>query len=145
MLGLIALGVVVVVGAVQSGVLEDYQLDRFRAFTNPDVDPHGRRLQHHPGADRDRLRRADRHRACSTARRPPGKFVPEQQTDFIFTVAGEELGFARRGAGIVLLLGLRAVARAAASPADRRDLFGRLVAAGVVVLVRVPGRSRTSG
>jgi rod shape determining protein RodA len=59
-----------------------------------------------------------------------GNFVPEQQTDFVFTVAGEELGFA--GAGLIVgLLGvvlLRAwwIARGAA------DLFGRIVGAGVV-------------
>jgi rod shape determining protein RodA len=31
-----------------------------------------------------------------------GRFVPEQQTDFIFTVAGETLGFA--GSSLILIL-----------------------------------------
>ena len=59
-----------------------------------------------------------------------GKFVPEQQTDFVFTVAGEELGLVGARAlillfGLVLWRGLRIALQA-------EDLFGRLVAAGVV-------------
>ena len=60
-----------------------------------------------------------------------GNFVPSAQTDFIFTVAGEELGFVGC-AVIVALLGIvvfRAVR--AASLAD--DMFGMLVASGVAV------------
>ena len=56
-------------------------------------------------------------------------FVPEQQTDFIFTVAGEELGLV--GAAIlILLLGL-VIWRALSIAAHSDDLFGRLAAAGV--------------
>ena len=50
--------------------------------------------------------------------------MPEQQTDFVFTVAGEELGFVG-AAAIILLLGRDLVASAAASPATPTDLFGR--------------------
>jgi cell division protein FtsW (lipid II flippase) len=39
-----------------------------------------------------------------------GRFVPEQQTDFIFTVAGEELGFL--GCGFILILYLTVLMRA---------------------------------
>ena len=56
-------------------------------------------------------------------------YVPEQQTDFVFTVAGEELGLVGAG-GIILLFGLllwRTLRLAGRSP----DLFGRLVAGGV--------------
>ncbi len=60
-----------------------------------------------------------------------GNFVPEQQTDFIFSVAGEELGFVGAIAiiillGIVLLRALRIASRA-------DDLFGLLVAAGIAI------------
>ena len=39
----------------QLGMLDEYQIDRFAAFANPEPRPGGRRLQHQPGADRDRL------------------------------------------------------------------------------------------
>jgi rod shape determining protein RodA len=58
-----------------------------------------------------------------------GGFVPEQQTDFVFSVAGEEFGLVGAGAIIALFLllcwrGLR-IARDA-------DDAGRLLAVGVV-------------
>jgi len=60
-----------------------------------------------------------------------GNFVPSQQTDFIFTVAGEELGFV--GAiTIVFLLGV-VIVRALRIAARADDLFGLLVASGIAV------------
>ena len=60
-----------------------------------------------------------------------GSYVPAQSTDFIFTVAGQELGFV--GAiVIVALLGVVVVrALRIASRAD--DQFGMLIAAGVAI------------
>ena len=60
-----------------------------------------------------------------------GNFVPAQQTDFIFTVAGEELGFV--GAiVIVFLLGV-VIVRALRIAARADDQFGMLVASGIAV------------
>ena len=60
-------------------------------------------------------------------------FVPEHATDFIFTVIGEELGFA----GSLLLLALFALllGTGMAVVAAARDKFGVLVAAGVVAMI----------
>ena len=58
-----------------------------------------------------------------------GNFVPSQQTDFIFTVAGEELGFVGT-ITIVVLLGI-VVVRALRIATRADDLFGLLVASGV--------------
>ena len=65
-----------------------------------------------------------------------GRFIPEQQTDFVFTVAGEELGLLG-GGSIIALVGRGAVARAADRLARRRRLRppGR---GGRRQLVRVP-------
>ena len=60
-----------------------------------------------------------------------GNFVPSQQTDFIFTVAGEELGFV--GAiVIVFLLGV-VIVRALRIATRADDLFGLLVASGIAM------------
>ena len=111
------------------GLLEDYQVDRFTAFMDPDADPRG------AGYNARQARIAVGSgglfgKGLFQGEQTGGHFVPEQQTDFIFPVAGEELGFVG-GAVIVLLLGvvlwrgLRIATRAA-------DLFGTLVATGVV-------------
>jgi len=60
-----------------------------------------------------------------------GNFVPSVQTDFIFTVAGEELGFVGSAAIVVLLAVIIFRAIRAAQIAD--DMFGMLVAAGVAI------------
>ena len=60
-----------------------------------------------------------------------GNFVPSVQTDFIFTVAGEELGFAGC-AVIVFLLGV-VIFRAIRIAAVTDDMFGMLVASGVAI------------
>ena len=60
-----------------------------------------------------------------------GQFVPEQKTDFVFTVAGEEFGFV--GCAIIIAL-LGIVLWRTLSIAQRcEDRFGTLVCVGVVV------------
>jgi rod shape determining protein RodA len=60
-----------------------------------------------------------------------GSFVPSVQTDFIFTVAGEELGFA--GCAVIVALLAFIVFRAIRAAQLADDMFGMLVAAGVAV------------
>ena len=60
-----------------------------------------------------------------------GQFVPEQKTDFVFTVAGEELGFVGC-AVIILLLGL-VLWRSLSIAQKSSDRFGTLVCVGVVI------------
>src|ERR687892_707605 len=60
-------------------------------------------------------------------------FVPEQHTDFVFTVVGEELGFV----GAILLLALFAVLlwRGFRIALLSRDTFGTLLATGIVTML----------
>ena len=127
--GLLVAGTVVCVTAVQVGVLDQYQVDRFAAFANPELDPRG------VGYNTNQARIAIGSgglwgKGLFEGSQTAGRFIPEQQTDFIFTVAGEELGLV--GASLLLaLLGVvlwRGLRIASNSP----DSFGRLVAAGVV-------------
>ena len=60
-----------------------------------------------------------------------GSYVPAQSTDFIFTVAGQELGFAG-AVVIVALLGI-VVVRALRIATRADDQFGMLVASGVAI------------
>ncbi|WP_241780684.1 FtsW/RodA/SpoVE family cell cycle protein, partial [Streptomyces wadayamensis] len=55
---------------------------------------------------------------------------PEQQTDFVFTVAGEELGFL--GAGLIIaLLGI-VLWRACRIARATTELYGTIVAGGII-------------
>jgi rod shape determining protein RodA len=60
-----------------------------------------------------------------------GNFIPEQYADFIFAVAGDELGFVGAAAIIALLFVLLVRALRIAARAD--DVFGMLVASGIVI------------
>jgi rod shape determining protein RodA len=59
-------------------------------------------------------------------------FVPEQQTDFIFTAAGEELGFV--GAIVIMLLFGIVLWRTWRTARLARDFYGTLVCAGVLAM-----------
>ncbi|MGH8869573.1 MAG: rod shape-determining protein RodA [Actinomycetes bacterium] len=129
LVGLLSLGVAVCVFAVQSGVLEEYQVNRFAAFANPELDPRG------VGYNANQARIAIGSgglvgKGLFEGSQTAGQFVPEQQTDFIFTVAGEELGFLG-GMIIIALFGLL-LWRAGKIARHADDLFGALVAAGVI-------------
>jgi rod shape determining protein RodA len=127
-LGLLVLGVLAAVIALKSGVVHGYQLDRIKSFTDPSIDPQGASYnvnQAHIAIAGGGLFGTGLFDGPQTN----GGFVPEQQTDFIFSVAGEELGLV--GAGLIIALfallcwrGLK-IAREA-------DPAGRLVAVGVV-------------
>ena len=128
LVGLTLAGVVGAGVAVAAGVLKDYQVDRFMAFTNPGLDPRG------AGYNTEQARIAVGNgglfgQGLFDGSQTRSGFVPEQHTDFIFTVAGEELGLV--GAGLVIaLLGI-VIWRALAIAMDTDDVFGRVAAAGI--------------
>ena len=115
-------------GATKAGVINSYQVKRLQSFVNPTADTQGSGYQ---------LRQARitvgsgglLGTGLFNGPQTNGRFVPEQQTDFIFTVAGEELGFLG-SAGIVLLY-LVILMRAFAIARRTSDPYGRLVATGV--------------
>jgi rod shape determining protein RodA len=128
LLGLGVAGVGAAAAAVRLGLLESYQIDRFMAFTDPALDPRG------AGYNTEQARIAIGNggvvgQGLFNGSQTQSGFVPEQQTDFIFTVAGEELGLL--GAGVVILLLGVLLWRALAIAGHADDLFGRLAAAGI--------------
>jgi rod shape determining protein RodA len=116
------------VTAVQAGVLKAYQVDRFLAFVDPSLDPRG------AGYNVEQARIAIGNggllgQGLFDGSQTRAGFVPEQQTDFVFTVAGEELGLL--GAGLLIaLLGL-VIWRALVIARHAEDVFGRVCAAGI--------------
>jgi rod shape determining protein RodA len=128
LVGLAASAVGGAIVAVQAGVLKDYQVDRFMAFTNPGLDPRG------AGYNTEQARIAIGNggvfgQGLFDGSQTKSGFVPEQHTDFIFTVAGEELGLVGSAVLIALLGVVLWRALTIASRAD--DLFGRLAAGGI--------------
>jgi rod shape determining protein RodA len=112
-------------------LLEDYQRKRILAVFNPYIDPAGSGyhvIQSMIAIGSGRtwgkgLFRGTQNRLG---------FLPEQHTDFIFSVIGEELGFVR-AAGILFLYFIL-VYRGIQVALKARDDFGTLLATGVVIM-----------
>ncbi len=127
--GLLLIAVLGAVVATKTGVISQYQINRLQTFVNPNADTQGAGYQ---------LRQARITVGSGgligtglfNGPQTNGRFVPEQQTDFIFTVAGEELGFL--GSGLILILYFIILMRAFAIARRTNDPFGRLMTTGVI-------------
>lgn len=127
--GLLVVGITGAYVAVATGEVSDYQLNRLRSFIDPYADPQASGYQ---------LRQARitigsgglLGKGLFDGPQTNGRFVPEQQTDFIFTVSGEELGFL--GSSFILFLYALILMRGFSIAKRTNDLFGRLVTMGVV-------------
>ena len=127
--GLILLAVLGGFVAVKAGVISEYQVNRLQTFVDPNADTQGAGYQ---------LRQARITVGSGgligtglfNGPQTNGRFVPEQQTDFIFTVAGEQLGFI--GSGAILILYLILLMRGFSIARRTNDPFGRLVCTGVI-------------
>lgn len=121
------------VGAVlASDTLEDYQKDRLTVFLNPaerDIKEAYNLTQAQVAISNGGIEGAGLFRGTQTR----GRFVPAQQTDFIFTVIGEELGFIGGATviGLFMLLFLRLWRIAAVA----REPFGALLTVGVLAML----------
>jgi rod shape determining protein RodA len=114
---------------VKLHLLAQHQVNRFAAFADPNLDPQGVGYNTHQArlaiGSGGLFGQGLFHGAQTN-----GQFVPEQQTDFVFTVVGEELGLFG-GLLVIGLFGLLlwracAIARSAGEP------FSMLLAAGIV-------------
>ena len=128
-IGLLLAAIVGVFAAVQTGAVSSYQVARLQSFVDPSADPQATGYQ----LRQSRITIGSGGllgKGLFEGPQTNGRFVPEQQTDFIFTVAGEELGFV--GCSIILLLYILFFIRAFAICRRSSDLFGRLVCIGVI-------------
>ena len=127
--GLLLLAVLGGFVAVKAGVISEYQVNRLQTFVDPNADTQGAGYQ----LRQARITVGSGGLIGSGLFNGPqtnGRFVPEQQTDFIFTVAGEELGFL--GSGGILILYLILLMRGFSIARRTNDPFGRLVCTGVI-------------
>lgn len=112
-------------------LLKPYQQERFTAFASPDATQHsttGYQIhQSNIAIGSGGLWGQGFLRGSQT----DGGFVPEQQTDFVFTVAAEEAGLV---GGCTILAALAALLWRGISIAESApDLYGRLIAGGVTM------------
>jgi rod shape determining protein RodA len=131
---LVLVGGLAAVGMFQLDVLKDYQKERLTAFINPSADAGGRGFSWNY---RQSLIAVGSGGLTGTGylKGPQTNlnYVPEQHTDFVFTVIAEELGFA--GAGLLLALFAVVLWRGLRIAALARDRFGALLAGGVVAML----------
>ncbi len=134
-LGILALtAIVLIFGAFQLGLVKDYQIARLTGFLDPANDPLSagyNKLQAEIAIGSGGLTGLGYLKGTQTNL----DFVPEQHTDFIFTVVGEEFGFA--GAITLLLLFGILIWRAFRIALLSKDAFGTYVAAGIASMLAI--------
>lgn len=113
-------------------VLKEYQRDRLMIFVNPEMDPNGmgyQLVQSQTAIGSGGLFG----KGLLSGHMTQHGFVPENWTDFVFTVIGEELGLVG-GVSLLLLFALLFVLilRAAYHSVDR---FGSLLCVGMATLI----------
>ena len=113
-------------------LLKDYQRGRVASFLDPAADPYGRGYQVRQsiiavGAGQFSGR------GLGFGSQSQLKFIPASQTDFIFAVIGEELGFI--GAAVVLTAYAVILARLVGLARRARDDFSAVLVLGVWVLL----------
>jgi rod shape determining protein RodA len=114
-------------------LLSDYQMNRIRVLFNPNIDPQGIGYQ------------LQQSKAAIGSGQLLGKglfaedsftafqYVPEQETDFIFTAVAEQLGLL--GGLLVIFAFVIIVWRLLVIASNARDRFGALVAAGFAAMI----------
>ena len=124
--------IVVVIVALNLGLVKHYQIQRLTSFISPNsasvavtynVDQAKTAIAHGGIFGQGLFRGAQTNLA----------YVPEQQTDFIFSAVGEQLGFV--GAGVLLVLYGILAWRVMRVAMLAKDAFGRLLCSGVFALL----------
>jgi rod shape determining protein RodA len=128
LLGMLAVGAIGLLVVLRLHLLKGYQTSRLTSFLNPGTNLRGSGYELNQslimiGSG------GTRGQGLFKGQLVAGNFVPEQHTDFIFSVSGEELGFY----GSLLILALLAIIllRTLRIAWRADDQFGMLLAAGI--------------
>ncbi len=112
--------------------LKDYQLDRLLVFIDPWKQWHG--AGYHVVQSQIAIGSGGLEgKGIYNGSQNQLNFLPEQHTDFIFSVVGEEMGFI--GVTALLLLFFILLYRGIRIASQARDLYGTLLATGVIAML----------
>jgi len=113
-------------------LLHDYQQDRIKTFLNPELDPLGKgyhAIQSQIAIGSGRFLG----KGYLAGSQSQLKFLPEQHTDFIFSVLAEEWGFF--GCFVLLMLYFGLLAKGITIASKARESFGALLGMGLVAIL----------
>jgi rod shape determining protein RodA len=121
-----------VFGIIRAGVMQQYQVDRLTAFLDQ---------QHNAQQSTYNLQQSKiaigsgglTGKGLGRGTQTNLSYVPEQHTDFVFTVVGEELGFV--GSSLLLLLFAFVVWRIWRAAVLAKDTTGTLICVGILALL----------
>ncbi|WP_026477144.1 rod shape-determining protein RodA [Alkaliphilus transvaalensis] len=114
------------------GVLKDYQKDRIMVFLNPELDPMGKGyqiIQSKLAVGSGMIFGKGLYQGSQTQ----FGFLPEKQTDFIFSVLAEEFGFI--GVAILIILYMLMLKRCINIAKEAKDDFGSLLVMGYTFML----------
>ena len=131
-------GAVAVVKLALAAVLQPYQVDRILSFTNPEAEEFRSGVGFHLVQSKAAIGSGGLFgKGFMEGTQTQGAYVPEQSTDFVFSVIGEEWGFV--GSALVLLLFAVLLVRLVWLGAQVKHPFGSMLGAGAagVYLVHI--------
>ncbi len=111
--------------------LQPYQVNRLISFINPGIDPHGigyNIIQAQIAIGSGQLTG----RGYMAGPQNQLNFLPEQHTDFIFAVIGEEFGFL--GSALIIILFTLLMLQMIRVTINAKDNFGRLISLGITAM-----------
>ncbi len=121
-------GIALTAYLVQTDRIAPYQLDRIRVLVDPSIDPQGIGYN----LQQSKLAIGSGQligRGLFQGTQTNFQYVPEQETDFIFTAVAEQLGFI--GGLLVLVAFMILIWRVLLIASSSRDRFGALIAVGI--------------
>ncbi|HEY7280651.1 MAG TPA: rod shape-determining protein RodA [Actinomycetota bacterium] len=129
---LMAIGILLIALAFQVGLIKQYQIDRLTGFTGSGTTAatYNQKESEITVGSGGWSGTGYLHGTQTNL-----NFVPEQHTDFIFTVIGEEFGFV--GAAVLLVLYALLLWRAIRIAALSKDRFGTYLAAGIASMFAI--------
>ncbi len=126
---LLTAGTTALISLVLPRVLSEYQIARILSFTNPEAEEYRYTVGFHLVQSKAAIGSGGlTGKGFMQGTQTQGDYIPEQSTDFVFSVIGEEFGFV--GSLIVLLVFSYLLIRIIAAGVQMKHPFGVMAAAG---------------